>query len=171
MSSNERLRELGIEQYNTNNHLIGAISTTGIIYMERRRSSFTSELANDWVMFLTQRWQDMGNQLEGLVNVADNALYHSKLERVIDGTPASLLRLNPYSPMQNPIRNTTYLFTNIFSYSVHSLFVIIKYKWLVNKSCLLSFWITTGTFWFTINTFWITISLPQLQLTLSQLKL
>jgi transposase len=45
----------------------------------------------------------MGNQLEGLVIVCDNAPCHSRLEAVTNGTTVTLLRLGPYSPMLNPI--------------------------------------------------------------------
>lgn len=86
-----------------NVHLIGAISAAGVLSMERRRGSFTAQSANAWIESLLQRWQDMGNQLVDLVIVADNAPCHSSLENVIDGTPATLLRLSPYSPMLNPI--------------------------------------------------------------------
>lgn len=86
-----------------NVHLIGAISTAGVVAMERRRGSFTAQLANAWVTRLMQQWQDIGNELEDLVIVSDNAPCHSNLETVINGTAASLLRLGPYSPMLNPI--------------------------------------------------------------------
>lgn len=88
-----------------NIHLIGAISTTGVVHMQHRRGSFTAQLANEWVTILMQKWEDAGNNLEDLVIVSDNAPCHSKLERVIDSTPASLLRLGPYSPMLNPIES------------------------------------------------------------------
>lgn len=86
-----------------NVHLIGAISAAGVVMMERRRGSFTAELANAWVASLLQRWQNLGNQLEDLVIVCDNAPCHSRLETVFDDTTAVLLRLAPYSPMLNPI--------------------------------------------------------------------
>lgn len=88
-----------------NVHLIGAISAAGVISMERRRGSFTAQLANAWVRGLLQQWTDMGNQLADLVIVCDNAPCHSSLEAVIDDTPANLLRLAPYSPMLNPIES------------------------------------------------------------------
>ena len=73
--------------------------------MERRKGSFTDQLAKDWVVVLMEKWQEMGKHLEDLVIVADNASCHSKIESVFDGTPASLLRLGSYSPMLNHIEN------------------------------------------------------------------
>ena len=86
-----------------NIHLIGAISSAGVVAMEHRRGSFKAEVANVWVEGLLQRWVEMGNPLEDLVVVCDNAPCHSRLENVVEGTPATLLRLGPYSPMLNPI--------------------------------------------------------------------
>lgn len=86
-----------------NVHLIGAISAASVVMMERRRGSFTAELANAWVASLLHRWQNLGNQLDDLVIVCDNAPCHSRLETVFDDTAAVLLRLAPYSPMLNPI--------------------------------------------------------------------
>lgn len=86
-----------------NVHLIGAISTAGVVTMERRRGSFTANLAYNWAITLLQHWQEMGNQLVDLVIVCDNAPCHSRLEEVTNGTGATLLRLGPYSPMLNPI--------------------------------------------------------------------
>lgn len=86
-----------------NVHLICAISAAGLLAVERRRGSFTNELANAWVETLMQRWQDTGNRLEDLVIVIDNAPCHSRVEAVLDRTPATLLRLAPYSPMLNPV--------------------------------------------------------------------
>lgn len=86
-----------------NVHLIGAISAAGVVSMDRRRGSFTSDSANAWVRILLQQWQDLGNQLADLVLVCDNAPCHSRLQNVVNETGASLLRLSPYSPMLNPI--------------------------------------------------------------------
>jgi hypothetical protein len=88
-----------------NVHLIGAISTAGVVTMERRRGSFTANLAHTWATSLLQHWQEMGNQLADLVIVCDNAPCHSRLEAVTNGTTATLLRLGPYSPMLNPIES------------------------------------------------------------------
>lgn len=86
-----------------NVHLICAISAAGVVAMERRRGSFTNESANAWVENLLQRWQDSGNRIEDLVIVMDNAPCHSRVETVLEGTSATLLRLAPYSPMLNPV--------------------------------------------------------------------
>lgn len=50
-----------------------------------------------------RRWEEMGNQLDDLVVVCDNAPCHSSLEVAVAGTGATLLRLAPYSPMLNAI--------------------------------------------------------------------
>lgn len=86
-----------------NIHLIGAIGTSGIIQLDRRRGSFKADSANEWVQRLLSRWEDSGNQLSDLVVVCDNAPCHSRLERIFDNSAATLLRLSPYSPMLNPI--------------------------------------------------------------------
>nr|CAI5843661.1 unnamed protein product [Callosobruchus analis] len=56
-----------------NVHLIGAISPAGVVTMERRRGSFSSDSANIWITNLLQRWQDMGHEVGDLVIVCDNA--------------------------------------------------------------------------------------------------
>nr|CAI5834115.1 unnamed protein product [Callosobruchus analis] len=88
-----------------NVHLIDAISPAGVVTMERRRGSFSSDSANIWITNLLQRWQDMGNEVGDLVIVCDNAPCHATFEGVINNTEATLLRLGPYSPMLNPIEN------------------------------------------------------------------
>jgi transposase len=88
-----------------NVHLIGAISAAGIVTMERRRGSFSSDSANIWITNLLQRWQEMGNEVADLVIVCDNAPCHARFEGVINNTEATLLHLEPYSPMLNPIEN------------------------------------------------------------------
>lgn len=88
-----------------NVHLIGAISTAGVVFMERRRGSFTANLANDWVERLLIQWQNAGNEVDDLVIVCDNAPCHSRLEEAVAGSGATILRLPPYSPMLNPIEN------------------------------------------------------------------
>nr|CAI5841804.1 unnamed protein product [Callosobruchus analis] len=88
-----------------NVHLIGTISPAGVVTMERRRGSFSSDSANIWITNLLQRWQDMGNEVGDLVIVCDNAPCHARFEGVINNTEATLLRLGPYSPMLNPLEN------------------------------------------------------------------
>jgi transposase len=86
-----------------NVHLICAISGAGVLCMERRRGSFRNQTANEWLQTMLRRWQENGNELKDLVVVVDNAPCHSRLEDVITGTDAVLLRLAPYSPMLNPV--------------------------------------------------------------------
>lgn len=88
-----------------NVHVIGAISTYGVLTMDRRRGAFRSSNANEWMREVFQKWRHLGNSLEDLVVVCDNAPAHCKLEEVFVGTGATLLRLAPYSPMLNPIEN------------------------------------------------------------------
>ncbi|XP_036343375.1 uncharacterized protein LOC118752589, partial [Rhagoletis pomonella] len=89
-----------------NVHLIGAISTSGVLSMETRRGSFKKESAAEWVRGLFEKWTSMGNVLSDLVLVCDNTPCHAGLEQVVgsNGSPI-LLRLGPYSPMLNPIEN------------------------------------------------------------------
>lgn len=86
-----------------NVHLIGAMSATGMVLLERRRGSYTKELANEYIGRVVQRWIDNGNNAADLVIVADNAPCHARLEEAVRDTGAILLRLGPYSPMLNPI--------------------------------------------------------------------
>lgn len=88
-----------------NVHLIGAIGNNGIIKMDKRRGSFKSADANEWISSVLTQWEAMGNQLSELVVVCDNAPCHSKFEEIFLHSPATLLRLGPYSPQLNPIEN------------------------------------------------------------------
>ena len=88
-----------------NIHVIGGISAAGVVIMERRRGSFTTDAANAWMTSLLEHWVNGGNHLDDLVIVCDNAPCHSRLENVIAGSGATLLRLAPYSPMLNPIES------------------------------------------------------------------
>lgn len=86
-----------------NLHILGAISTKGVITMKRRRGPFTSELANVWVTTFIHQWLNMGNQMSDLVIIADSATCYSKLETVITGTTILLLRLENDWIRTNPI--------------------------------------------------------------------
>lgn len=88
-----------------NVHLIGAMSAAGIVQIVRRRGSFNSELAKEFLQDLMTAWELQGNALDDLVIVCDNAPCHTRLEQAVEGTPVELLRLGPYSPMLNPIEN------------------------------------------------------------------
>ncbi|XP_036324932.1 uncharacterized protein LOC118738120 [Rhagoletis pomonella] len=89
-----------------NVHVIGAITASSILLMDRRRGSFTANSCSDWILQLVQKWQQLGNNLQDLVIVCDNAPCHSRIEAAVaqhsDGMSA-VLRLGPYSPMLNPI--------------------------------------------------------------------
>lgn len=89
-----------------NIHLIGAITTFGIVTMDRRRGSFRAATANEWIATVIQKWQDSGYALNDLVFVCDNAPCHSSMEAAVAsnaGDLAKVLRLGPYSPILNPI--------------------------------------------------------------------
>lgn len=88
-----------------NVHLIGRISSTGVILMERKRGPFKSQDAGEWLTSLLSRWENLGNRFEDLAVVSDNAPCRSQLESILQHSQATLLRLSPYSPMLNPIEN------------------------------------------------------------------
>lgn len=88
-----------------NIHLIGAISAAGVIQMNKKRGPFRSSDANEWMETVFRRWEELGHILCDLVVVCDNAPCHSKLEELFIDSPATLLRLAPYSPQLNPIEN------------------------------------------------------------------
>ncbi|XP_017486987.1 PREDICTED: uncharacterized protein LOC108375357 isoform X5 [Rhagoletis zephyria] len=89
-------------------HLIGAIATSGIIAMDCRRRSFKDVHAYSWIKKVLQRWFKMGNNLADLVVVCDNdAPCYNQLKYSINilnaTTKATLLSLEPHSPMLNPM--------------------------------------------------------------------
>ncbi|XP_017486970.1 PREDICTED: uncharacterized protein LOC108375357 isoform X4 [Rhagoletis zephyria] len=89
-------------------HLIGAIATSGLIMMDRRRRSFKPEHVCSWMHIVLHRWVVMGNNLADLVVVCDNAApcYNHLINGIntFNATAkATLLRLSPYSPMLNPM--------------------------------------------------------------------
>lgn len=86
-----------------NIHLIGAVGTSGVIKMDKRRGPFRALDANEWMRTVLAKWEELGNELSELVVVCDNAPCHSKFEDVFVDSPAVLLRLGPYSPQLNPI--------------------------------------------------------------------
>ena len=71
--------------------------------MTKRRGSFNSASARDWMEGVFDQWIALGNTLEELVVVCDNAPCHSGLDSLFAASPATLLRLGPYSPMLNPV--------------------------------------------------------------------
>lgn len=88
-----------------NIHLIGAVTSHGVVKMETRRGSFNWQRVNEWVQSLLEEWVSNGFRLEDLVVVADNAPSHSRLSLVFEQSAAVLLKLGPYSPMLNPIES------------------------------------------------------------------
>ncbi|XP_017462799.1 PREDICTED: uncharacterized protein LOC108356185 [Rhagoletis zephyria] len=89
-----------------NIHLIGAISSLGVVSIDRQRDSFTNEMFGTWLASILQQWQKNGNSLNDLVIVCDNASYHSNIEQcvaIISHGCTQVLRLPPYSQMLNPI--------------------------------------------------------------------
>jgi transposase len=91
-----------------NLHIIGAITSTGILHWERHRGSFKNDTCNAWVRRCLQAAIASGHQAADIVLVIDNAPAHSKIEQVLDEEEfhgGVVLRLAPYSPMLNPIEH------------------------------------------------------------------
>ena len=89
-----------------NVHIIGCISTIGLIHYEIQRGSFKKENAKAWMETCLR--QSMIRHGEPVVMVVDNAPCHSQLEEVLQGQEFrqnKIIRLGPYSPMLNPIEN------------------------------------------------------------------
>ena len=90
-----------------NVHLIGCISSLGLIHSELRRGSFTKELAQEWMRQCLRNAINMHGGMS-ICMVIDNAPCHSKMEEVFEEEEfqgSKLLRLSPYSQMLNPIEN------------------------------------------------------------------
>ena len=86
-----------------NLHVIGAISSVGIVMMTKHRGAFKNDICNSWIAQMLQTWEASGKQVSNFVIVCDNAPCHSRIESGLDRTGATLLRLAPYSPPLNPI--------------------------------------------------------------------
>lgn len=90
-----------------NVHVIGCISTMGLIHYEVRRGSFKMAEANN---FVRQTLRNARNLYQNRVTlVIDNAPCHSSIEEVFleeEFAENKLLRLSPYSPMLNAIEMT-----------------------------------------------------------------
>lgn len=87
-----------------NIHVIGAISSNGLIYHEIRRGSFDAEAAKQFTRVLMRRAYE--RYQSGVVIVIDNAPCHSRLEQILEEAEFAhhtILRLAPYSPMLNAI--------------------------------------------------------------------
>lgn len=88
-----------------NIHIIGAISSFGLEYIEVRRGAFKGRVANDWMRRLANSIEGRGVPLDSVLVVCDNLPAHSQLEVAAQDCGLTLLRLGPYSPMLNPIEN------------------------------------------------------------------
>ena len=81
--------------------------------MTKSRVSFHSASAREWMQSVFDQWVLLGNTLEELVVVCDNAPCHSRLDSLFEASAATLLRLGSYSPMLNSVE-TTYLIEILF---------------------------------------------------------
>ena len=89
-----------------NIHVIGGISSLGVIHYEIRRGSFKKEQARAWVKECLR--QARRKHCGPVVLVIDNAPCHSGIEEVLldpEFSDHRILRLAPYSPMFNPIES------------------------------------------------------------------
>ncbi|POM71011.1 LOW QUALITY PROTEIN: Hypothetical protein PHPALM_12480 [Phytophthora palmivora] len=90
-----------------NIHVIAVISSSGLAYQESQFSSFTADLANEFIRrFLRHISTTMS--LDEVVVVLDYTPCHTDAEDVFDEEEfkdAEVLKLGPYSPMLNPIEN------------------------------------------------------------------
>ena len=84
-----------------NLHIIGAISTDGLVKYTTKRGSFTAEVCQAWMTDLLAEL--LLDESQSFVVVCDNAPCHSGLENVFTQSRVQLLRLGPYSPALNPI--------------------------------------------------------------------
>lgn len=92
-----------------NLHVIGAITSTGLVHWERQRGSFKMENCNSWLRRCLQACiATAGVQPQDIVVVMDNAPAHTNAEAVFEEAlfhGGRVLRLAPYSPMLNPIEH------------------------------------------------------------------
>ena len=89
-----------------NIHLIGCISTLGLIYPEERRGAFHLKDACKWLRGCIRKVFETYRR--PVVIVIDNAPCHSRIEEILaeeELSRNSILRLAPYSPMLNPIEH------------------------------------------------------------------
>ena len=86
-------------------HLICGLTAAGVVNITLRRGSFTAAAAKEWMKDVLDRWVEIGNDLQDLLVVCDNAPCHSRLNEVFADSPAMLLKLGPYSPMLNPVES------------------------------------------------------------------
>lgn len=90
-----------------NVHMVGAMSSHGLMYFERRRGSMKKTSFMEWMRrFLTHAKDVMKIDLSNLVVVLDNAPCHSQIEMIKSEEyfrHVTFLRLAPYSAPLNPI--------------------------------------------------------------------
>jgi transposase len=89
-----------------NLHIIGGISSNGVVHWERQRGAFKIPNFNAWLSRCLEAAIATGVHPNAIVVVIDNAPAHSRAEEVVQedafqGT--QVLRLAPYSPMLNAI--------------------------------------------------------------------
>ena len=93
-----------------NIHVIGCISTLGLIHHEVRRGSFHREDACEWLRACFRKAFKVYRR--PVVIVIDNAPCHSRVEEILTDEEFSrnkILRLAPYSPMLNPIEQVWFV--------------------------------------------------------------
>ena len=95
-----------------NVHMLGAVSTEGVVKISTKRGSYRKEGVAEWLEDLNNELQNMGKNLSNIVIVCDNAPCHSRIESSLT-TGMTVLRLGPYSPQLNPIE---YVWSVIKSY-------------------------------------------------------
>lgn len=90
-----------------NVHIIGAISTEGVLQMVKRRGSFRRDEASQWLQQLCSTLVGRGFDVTNVVIVHDNAPCHVGFVEALGGMESRpiLLPLGPYSPALNPIEN------------------------------------------------------------------
>jgi transposase len=91
-----------------NVHIIGGVSSTGLVYWERRRGSFRKESFNEWLRQCLRACVEEGLTMQDVVIVVDNAPAHCEAELLCQEGEffgITVLRLAPYSPMLNAIES------------------------------------------------------------------
>ncbi|KAF7685182.1 hypothetical protein CDIK_4069 [Cucumispora dikerogammari] len=89
-----------------NVHIIGAISSLGLIHYELKKDSFKKESASEWVKTCLRI--AISKHGGPVVLVVDNALCRSQVENVLQDIHfenCKILRLGPYSLLFYPIEN------------------------------------------------------------------
>ena len=90
----------------TNIHVIGCISTLGLIQFEVKRGAFHRDDACEWLRVCFRKTYEIYRK--PVVIILDNASCRSRIKEVLaedEFRRNHALRLAPYSPMLNPIEN------------------------------------------------------------------